>query len=287
MSRQKPKMTEAEFDCFTAKLSEEIPAACIDYQMYSDLHNACVDHGIVVEQSKAFWPMTVDAHLNSAVLRICRVYDTQKNSLNLAYWLKTIRDNPQWFTEAAFRARHADRDYHGPPDKEQLVVDIAFASEANPTVKKLIKFRGSLVAHIGQNYVLKRFNAHETCKVTFGDLEALTTGALTILNRYMKLYEAGEFCKVDRRGRFQVHFHDNERGDRTTRQGIDAAAQTQVRHWSRRPPCVGLSAIRGFNQSQRSARRTLSFPRSTILPPRFTRRRPVPRRSAFFHEPDF
>ncbi len=193
MSRQKRKMTEAEFDEFTNKLKKEIPSACIDYKMYRDLRNACVEHEIVVQQSRAFWPMTVDAHLNSAVLRICRIYDTQKSSLNLVYWLKTIRDNPHWFSESVFRTRHADRNYYGQPDKEQLTKDIEFASEGNLTVKNLIKFRGSLIAHIGENYFLKRFNAHESFKVTLGDLETLTTGALTILNRYMHLYEAGEY----------------------------------------------------------------------------------------------
>jgi HEPN superfamily AbiU2-like protein len=193
MSRQKPTMTEAEFDEFTNKLKEEIPSACIDYKMYRDLHEACVGHEIIVQQSKAFWPMTLDAHLNSAVLRLCRIYDTQKSSLNLAYWLKTIRDNPQWFSASAFRTRHADRNYYGQPGKEQLTKDIEFASEANPIVKNLIKFRGSLIAHIGENYVLKRFNAHESFKVTLSDLETLSTGALTILNRYMHLYEAGQY----------------------------------------------------------------------------------------------
>jgi AbiU2 len=187
------KMNETEFGEFTKKLAAEIPAACIDYQMYRDLHNACVDHQIVVQQSRTFWPMTLDAHLNSAVLRICRIYDTQKSSLNLAYWLKAIRDNPRWFTESAFYARHPDRRYEGQPNHDQLAADIRFASKANPRVKDLIMFRGSLVAHIGQNYVLKRFNVHKSFKVTLGDLEGLTTGALTILNRYTHLYESGEY----------------------------------------------------------------------------------------------
>ncbi len=176
MFRQKPQMTEAEFGEFTNKLKEEIPSACIDFRMYRDLRDACVEHEIVVQQSKAFWPMTLDAHLNSAVLRLCRIYNAQKSSLNLVYWVETIRDNPKWFSEQAFRARNPGRNYYGSPDSEQLKKDIGFASEENPTVKNLIRFRGSLIAHIGENYVLKRFNAHESFKVTIGDLDELATG---------------------------------------------------------------------------------------------------------------
>lgn len=201
MARQKGKktpslpITEAEFVKLTGTLAEEIQGANIDYTLYRDLHDACCNHAIVVQQSRAFWPMTLDAHINSAVLRLCRIYDTHKSSFNLRKWLRLIKANPRWFSEAAFEARKSNpiSSYHGSPDPAQLELDIEFAGVTNPLVKNLIAFRGNMVAHLGENWVLDRRNTRTSFRLTLGNLKTLATTALTILNRYMGLYDSQEY----------------------------------------------------------------------------------------------
>ena len=100
--------SEKEFTELAKALAEEIQGANVDYRMYRDLQKTCAENQVVVQQSGPFWPMTIDAHLNSAVLRLCRVYDTERSSLNLRSWLEQIKANPDWFTETAFDARKSN-----------------------------------------------------------------------------------------------------------------------------------------------------------------------------------
>ena len=191
-----PPITESEFVKLTETLAAEIQRTNIDYRLYRDLSDACTSHAIVVQQSRVFWPMTLDAHLNSAVLRLCRIYDTHKSSFNLRKWLMLIKRNPAWFSESAFEARKSNpiSTYHGSPDATQLESDIESASVNNPIVKNLVAFRGNMLAHLGENWALNRRNARAAFRLTLGDVETLAANALSILNRYMGLYDSQQYA---------------------------------------------------------------------------------------------
>lgn len=165
-----PNISEEDFRKLSVALAEEAQSARIDYKMYQDLVNAASEYEIVIQQSRAFWTMTVQALLNSAILRLCRIYDQQKSSMNLARWLKIIKHNQNWFKE--------------PLDLARLEHDIAYASNTNPLVKNLTKYRGNVVAHMGENYVLDIHSTRKSFKLTYGNLKELFQSALDTVNHY-------------------------------------------------------------------------------------------------------
>ena len=186
--------SEEEFAELAKALAQEIQGANVDYRMYRDLQKTCAENPVVVQQSCPFLPMTIDAHLNSAVLRLCRVYDTEKSSLNLRSWLGQIKANPDWFTEAAFQTRKSNpiSEWPGTPDVTQLEADITYAGMSNPVVKNLILFRGNMFAHLGESWVLNRRDAKGSFKVTLDDIANLAEQGLTIVNRYLHYYDSQE-----------------------------------------------------------------------------------------------
>lgn len=171
----RPKIAEADFVNLTKALAEEIQSAHIDYQLYEDLSAAADENEIVVIQSRAFWTMTIQNHLNSAILRLCRVYDQQKSSMNLSKWLKIIKNNQKWFVKQ-------------PVDTIALDKDIEYASNDNPLVKNLTKYRGNVIAHIGENYVLDVRSTRKSFKLTHGNVKELLAKGLSIVNHYSSQY---------------------------------------------------------------------------------------------------
>jgi hypothetical protein len=170
-----PSITQPEFEELTKSLATEIQSAAVDYRMYEDLAKAADSHPIVVLQSRAFWDMTIQSHLNSAILRLCRVYDQQVSSMNLAKWLRLIKGHPAWFTGQ-------------PLDAAKLDQDISYASNKNPKVENLTKYRGNVVAHLGQNYVLNVRNTRHSFNLTHGDVKELLKSGLRIVNHYSTIY---------------------------------------------------------------------------------------------------
>ena len=169
------QITEADFDKLTDALAFESQYAVVDYRMYTDLSKAAEENEIVVIQSRAFWTMTIDAHLNSAMLRLCRIYDHQASAMSLLKWLKLIKQNSKWLRE--------------PADPNQLDKDIEYVSNENAKVENLTKYRGNVVAHLGANYVLDFRNTRTSFKLTYGDVEELIENGLKIVNRYGALYK--------------------------------------------------------------------------------------------------
>jgi hypothetical protein len=170
-----PQITIADFDKLTDALAFECQYAAVDYRMYEDLAKAAGENEIVVIQSKAFWSMTISAHLNSAILRLCRIYDHQVSAMSLLKWLKLIKQKPKWLQV--------------PPDPKQLDADIRYVSNDNPKIENLTKYRGNVVAHLGQNYVLNFRETRQSFKFTHGDMKELLEHGLKIVNRYAALYK--------------------------------------------------------------------------------------------------
>jgi hypothetical protein len=169
------QFTQAEFDKLTDALAFESQYAVADHRMYKDLTKAAEDNEIVINQSNAFWSMTIEAHLNSAMLRLCRIYDHQASAMSLLKWLKLIKQNPKWLRD--------------PVDSNQLDEDIKYVCKENAKVDNLTKYRGNVVAHLGAYYVLNYRNTRASFKLTYGDVEELIESGLIIVNRYGKLYK--------------------------------------------------------------------------------------------------
>jgi hypothetical protein len=169
------QFSQADFDKLTDALAFESQHAVIDYRMYRDLAKAAEDNEIVVNQSRAFWEMTIDAHLNSAMLRLCRIYDQQASAMSLLKWLKLIKQNSKWLRD--------------PVDPNQLKEDIEYVSKKNTKVDSLTKYRGHVVAHLGAKYVLNFRNTRASFKLTYGDVKELIENGLKIVNRYGALYK--------------------------------------------------------------------------------------------------
>jgi hypothetical protein len=156
------------------------------------------------EAAKTFWTLTLRAHDDAVLLRLCRMYDQDRASLNLRRLLLTIKDNLHVFDEADFRQRFkgdpfvdslaasADR-----PDSAQLDEDLQSMSNSDPLVAKLDHSRNRVIVHKDPRNILGRLDSADTNPLTEEDVTALLRRADTILNqRYRRLFKGNAMWRV-------------------------------------------------------------------------------------------
>jgi hypothetical protein len=191
----------AEFERLLKALSDDIVDAHIHYRLYEELIEAIAKYPLVVHQSNTFWNFTLQAHLNSCISALTRVYDQEQSSLHLRSWLITIQENLRLFDDAAFRERLKDNPYVASlaedprkPDPTVLTDDIAACSNTDAVVKKLTIYRNVRIAHRSAGFILSALhNKEEKYGLMFDELRVLLDRAKTILNRYSYLFGASVY----------------------------------------------------------------------------------------------
>ena len=100
------------------------------------------------------------------MIRLCRIFEQNNNSLNLVNLLDTIQSNRHFFEEEHFRERLKDNAFIESlaenvtiPSIEELRSDIEFVSDRNPIVQKLTKWRMNVYAHTGAKIALGKLGS--------------------------------------------------------------------------------------------------------------------------------
>jgi HEPN superfamily AbiU2-like protein len=99
---------EQDFERLLEDLMDELMKARTHYAIYCDLLDSIEVYEREMNYSPAFWTMTLQAHLDAALVSLCRIYEQNKRepyTLNLRNFLETIRENLGLFDEARFRER--------------------------------------------------------------------------------------------------------------------------------------------------------------------------------------
>jgi hypothetical protein len=79
-------MTIKNFDDFKSlieMLANETVDANIHYKLYKNLIDSIEVYEREYNQTRAFWSLTFQAHLDAAIFHLCKVYDQNKDSLSL------------------------------------------------------------------------------------------------------------------------------------------------------------------------------------------------------------
>ena len=191
-----------QFKSLLEALAGELVEANIHYKLHKNLIESVPDFSTELNQSPAFWSLTVKSHLDVSLYRLCKVYDQHSKSLNLKNLLDTIKKNIGLFDVENFRERlkknpfveSLSEDFRK-PSKKQLEKDLAFvSSKENPLVDTLInKWRNNLLAHIGARPIVNEQNIPDQYPLKTEDIEILLKTGMSILNKYSSLFVANTY----------------------------------------------------------------------------------------------
>lgn len=195
----KLKFTSAEeFGFLLTALLDDLVDAGFHFSLHHNLAKAAEDYATELTQSPTFWGLTLSAHMDAVLLRLCRAYDAYgRTALNLRNLLDTIQAHLSIFDEPNFRPRLKGNLFVDslaaelkPPDQAQLQKDIEVVSDSDPLVHKLVMWRHNYIAHRNSHFTLnpKKFDAQYP--LLFAEIDVLITRALAIGNRYSLLFDA-------------------------------------------------------------------------------------------------
>jgi hypothetical protein len=188
--------SEEQFKKLLDALSSDLLDAGHHFRLYRNLQESIDKYSREINQSLAFWGLTLNAHREVSILHLCRAYDNNnQNSLSLRQLLQIIKGNPDLFDISKFRERLKDNPYIDSlaqtpriPTNEQLEQDLKFVSNENTLVKKLTILRNNSVAHIGIKKIFT--DKDDPDPLTWSEVEQLIVKGLEIFNKYRSLFEA-------------------------------------------------------------------------------------------------
>jgi AbiU2 len=195
----------ADFKRLLEALVDELIDARDHFRLRQGLANAIPDYSVEFNQSPGFWTMTLTAHMDATLLRLCKAYDLYdgKPSLNLRNFLETIEANLHLFDEPNFRERLKENAFVDSlaahprkPDPTQLHKDLESVNKSNPLVKKLTIWRNNYLAHRSRTSALSAKGFAEDNPILFSEIEALIDNGLRIVNYYSDLFSATHYASL-------------------------------------------------------------------------------------------
>src|SRR5271170_859538 len=87
------KVTADELEKQIKTLQNELFVADVQFELQVGLRKAGPDFEKAFRVSPLFWNYTFDAHIGMVVLRLCRIYYADENTLSLPIFLKNIESN--------------------------------------------------------------------------------------------------------------------------------------------------------------------------------------------------
>lgn len=186
------KFTRQKFEVIRERLSVEIRGAHDDYDLHALLDRQLSQQLHSANQSRVFWTLSRNALLNSALSRLCRVYDNEY--IGIPMYLKIVRQNPDWFNKhRVSKAPEHLREFARPFKAQTLQraidsVSKSHGTRVNSLVDGLLELRNQHVAHIGTR-IVGSSQPMPARKLTYRGFKTLLTRSIRLLNLYSKYYD--------------------------------------------------------------------------------------------------
>lgn len=189
---------DAELKCLLRRLVDDIIEAGAYVRLHKHFDIAFKEYETEVNQTAAFWVFTEKAIREASLLRLARIFDQDHRAVSLLSVLQTIGHHTEFFDDASVLKRVSDsyrevfQSGSHRIDEHQLDEDLKLVSADDALVKKLIRWRSNLGAHIAVKPVL-RPSARSKDPLTRDDVFALVDRALAIFNRYLSAFEGSTY----------------------------------------------------------------------------------------------
>lgn len=187
--------TGSELNLLLEALLDEIVQANSYYRLVSGLESSVPDYEWEFQQAGIFWHLTQKALKDACLISLCRIYDQNSETLNLFNLLHTIKGNLYLFSEPHFRERFKNNAFvdslaqdKRTPEIDELESDMESVSCLNQTVKKLMIWRGNIIAHSNANVALGKNKVLEDKPLVELEIKQLLDHSLKIFNKYSSLY---------------------------------------------------------------------------------------------------
>ena len=193
-----PVDSELEFGRLLEDLSWQIVDAHDPWRLLKGIDSVTEEYILELNQTPAFWNVTVQALRGDLLARLGRIYDDRTGSNSLVNFLNTVKECSAYFCEDAFKERLKDTryvdslaSYPRTLDLTDLAVDILKVSDKDSLVKRLHQIRNRRVAH-RDGYLVKLDEMSSLVGLTPQQIDELLDRAHEIVSKYSNLFHASQ-----------------------------------------------------------------------------------------------
>lgn len=180
-------MKAEEFDRLTDRLVEELRSAIMHFDLFKALNSERLNHGRIMNQSKHFWSLTINAHLESTRSIIGRVYDQNQNNLGIKSWLIIFKEH--FLRPEFFEPHELDKFNRRPLQKGEIDTDIESVTTKDKLVSTFyIKHRHTEIAHISLKNSKNGVSFFSEHPLTIEEHQVLIDRAASLINKYTAHY---------------------------------------------------------------------------------------------------
>jgi AbiU2 len=192
-----------EFGRLLETLALELVDANIAFKMHANLIASYESESReAMREAWTFWSLTIQAHLDSSVFRLCRIYDQNDRHLGLRGFIHTVQSNQRLFSKEQFSVRMEGRAHaesliaaFAPLDSRQIEADMGYVTRAtNPVVDRLIAIRHNYYSHRNAEDVVADHAVSEKYPHMRDEVGELLKVGLAIVNLYSNLFDANSWA---------------------------------------------------------------------------------------------
>lgn len=186
-------------------LQEELRHTNTHFHLFTVLRDSVPEFQTEFGKAPLFWSFTRHAHLQAAVISICRLFDQHKCGSHFTHLLVNIQNNLPLFDRDQFLERNKGN-FSKPtlfnvtlisnarrPSEEVLRSDIEFCSDQNPLIATLKNWRDNAIAHKNRRIVLGKTAFIEDDPLQYEAIHKLIEEGYRMLNYYSTRFQGIEF----------------------------------------------------------------------------------------------
>jgi len=161
-----------------------------------------------LNQAPHFFTLTIQAHLDDALLTLSRILDTSKPSkrgdpLCITKFLNFAEQNHEIFSTEAFRQRMMQKpDFdehwvksHTPITLQEIKEDKQSLESLKQTVNNLTTWRNKVIAHIDRKFLVAGKSVSKEYPLQHQQLQEVIDTLLKVLNRYSNAYNSSTYLE--------------------------------------------------------------------------------------------
>jgi hypothetical protein len=172
-----------EFENMTDKLVAELQSAHMHFEIYKEIKKQISVHSKEMNESKHFWSLTINAHLESTRSTLVRIYDQNEKNLGIKSWLLEFKKN--YRKQDFFESKELDNFSRIPLKNGEIGSDLKRISSEDKIVNVLYKrHRHTEIAHMSLSNAKKGVSYFEEYPLTCSVIQELIDRASTIINKY-------------------------------------------------------------------------------------------------------
>src|SRR5688572_16063605 len=84
------RLTPQELSKQIKCLERELFNAKVHYEIFQGIADVWAEHVRATQHSPVFWQYTMDAHISTTVIRLCRVYDSNRQAIRISQFLSDV-----------------------------------------------------------------------------------------------------------------------------------------------------------------------------------------------------